>query len=143
MELKLSGGWQKLKDRFSLSNDQRMSFLCNYKSPSGGIVTLFKINENVEIGTRMFDRMISDYKDTTPNLFLQLKSKIKVNEKFINLYVIKEKLSNKSMVQMLFDFENTLYALIFNLENYFPSTQECIDNNKLLRDVISLLEAQQ
>lgn len=142
MIFKLTDGWKEIDDKFSLKNDQEMSFLCNYKAPCGEIVTLFKINEKVETGAIMFDKMISDYKDITPNLYLQLKSKIKIKEKIVNIYVIKERISNKSMVQMIFNYENTLYALIFNLGKYYPSTKECIDNNKIMSEVISLLEGQ-
>lgn len=142
MYLNLDKDWVELQDRFSLNNDQGMTFLCNYLAPCGEIATLFKINESVEVGLNMFDHMINDYKETTPNLYLLLKSKIKIKDKLANVYIIREKISKKAMAHIFFEKENTLYALIFNLNTYEPSTKQCIEKNKIFAEVISLLEVQ-
>ena len=141
--LSLSPGWVQLKDKFSLKNDQGMSFLCNYKAPCGEIATLFLVNEEVSVGLNMFDRMITDYKQTTSNLQMLLKSKVKIRDKHAYVYIIREKISKKAMVQLFFEKKNTLYALIFNLEKYEPSTKKCIEGNKIFSQVISLLEVQE
>lgn len=142
MYLSLTKGWTQLKEEFSLSNDQGMTFLCNYKAPCGEIITLFKVNETVDVGLNMFDRMITDYKATTTNLHLLLKSKLKQKDNYIHIYIIREKISDKAIVQLFFEKENELYALIFNLNTYLPSTKKCIQENKIFSETISLLEVQ-
>jgi len=135
-QITLKKDWKVLKEKYAVKNDQGLKFVDNLVSPSGEVVTLFACTED---DVRLYDKMLRDYSKITPNLKLLLASKLKHNEDIINVYVIREIVSKKAMCHMFFIFKNKLYAAIFNLKHYFPSTKKIMENNIVIKEFLDLL----
>ena len=140
VKLKLLPSWHKTKEIYSLTNDQGMKNMDNLLSPSGKVVSLFLINEQPKVGLHMFDRMIRDYKLTTENLHLLLAGKLKIKECLIPIYIIREKISKKAIVNMFFEKDEKLFAFIFALEKFERSIVKNVKENPVLLESLKLLE---
>ena len=140
--LVLPKGWKRTTEKYQLQNDQRLENLDNLICPSQETVSLFKINEDKDLGLYMFEKMLKDYSKITTNLKLLYIGKINIKKNNISIYIIREKFSSKYLAHVLFVLENTLYALIFNIKDYKPSLKQMLESNITLKEVINLLEAQ-
>jgi len=135
-QITLKKDWKVLKEKYAVNNDQGLEFVDNLVSPSGDVVTLFACTED---DVRLYDKMLRDYKKITSNLTLLIASKIKRKDDIINMYVVREKISKNAICHMFFVFKNKLYAAIFNLKYYFPSTKKIMENNIVIKEFLDLL----
>ena len=140
--LNLTSGWKRTKEKYALNNDQSLRNLDNLISPCGETVSLFVVEEEVETGLRMFDKMFRDYKNITTNLVLTYVGRFKIKKNQIVAYLIKDKDRERFIMHLLFEIKNQLYALIFNIEKPSSNYKELISNNAVLRETIKLLEVQ-
>ena len=130
--------WKVLKERYNTPNDQGLKFLKNLVSPSGVVVSLFCCTDDSN-DVRIYDKMFRDYKKISSSLSLLLASKIKKDEKILNVYVIREKISKNAICHIFFDIKDKLYAVIVKLDNYFPSMKKIRENNKIIGEFLALL----
>ena len=138
IKLTKNNKWKVLKEKYNTPNDQGLKFLKNLVSPSGVVVSLFCCNDDTS-DVRIYDKMFKDYKNISSNLNLLFSSKIKKDDKILNVYVIREKISKNAICQIFFDIDGKLYAVIFKLDNYFPSMKKIRENNKVIDEFLALL----
>ena len=141
MNLKLLPSWSKTDEIYSLNNSQGMENVDNLICPSGEVVSVFFVDEEPKVAMHMFDRMIRDYKITTPNLRLLIAGKLKIKEYFVPIYIIREKLSKKAFVNIFFEMDKKAYALIFALKKFERSITKNVKENPVLLYALKLLEA--
>lgn len=143
MNIVLSPGWLRTKEKYPLSNDQRLKNVDNLISPCGETVSVFEVEEELNAGLRMFERMFRDYEKITVNLKLTFVDKFNIGQKECRFYVIEEKFSKKQIAHIFIENQGKLFVFIFTLKFFEKSSlEELSTHNSVLKEVMELLGVQ-
>ncbi len=132
--IKIPKGYKKLQEKYDLSNDQNLRFVFNLLSPNKKIISVFLAKEDLAV----YDKMIKDYKDITPNLELKKKFNIKIGEKTASLYIIGKE---SFFAQMFFQLDDKLYSFVSTIEKFEPSYEKIKKENVSLSDLVGFVRA--